>query len=73
VTSSPAAYAVARTLVGYDCLGSNANAVDLICEYFDFTPGVHYYLFNQGYYGGFVLRMGRRRPIDLGVRALATG
>jgi hypothetical protein len=46
---SPDAYAVARTLVGYDCLGSNANAVDLICEYFDFTPGVHYYLFNQGY------------------------
>jgi monoamine oxidase len=23
--------------------------VDLICEYFDFTPGVHYYMLNQGY------------------------
>ncbi len=46
---SPDAYQVARALVGYDCLGSNANAVDLICEYFNFTPGVHYYLFNQGY------------------------
>jgi monoamine oxidase len=46
---SPDAYAVARTLVGYDCLGSNANAVDLITEYFDFTPTVKYYLFNQGY------------------------
>jgi len=46
---SPDAYQVARTLVGYDCLGSNANAVDLICEYFEFVPGVKYYLFNQGY------------------------
>lgn len=46
---SPDAYAVARTLVGYDCLGSNANAVDLISEYFDFTPDVQYYLFNHGY------------------------
>ena len=46
---SPDAYELARTLIGYDCLGSNANAVDLICEYFDFTPNVHYYLFNQGY------------------------
>lgn len=46
---SPDAYAIARTLVGYDCLGSNANAVDLISEYFDFTPDVHYYLFNHGY------------------------
>lgn len=46
---SPDAYQVARTLVGYDCLGSNANAVDLISEYFEFVPGVHYYLFNQGY------------------------
>jgi hypothetical protein len=48
-TLSPDAYQVARTLVGYDCLGSNANAVDLISEYFDFTPKVEYYLFNQGY------------------------
>lgn len=46
---SPDAYAVARTLIGYDCLGSNANAVDLICEIYDFTPDVKYYLLNQGY------------------------
>jgi flavin-dependent amine oxidoreductase len=46
---SPDAYALSRALIGYDCLGSNANAVDLISEYFDFTPGVHYYLFNDGY------------------------
>ncbi len=46
---SPDAYELSRTLVGYDCLGSNANAVDLISEYFDFTPDVKYYLFNKGY------------------------
>jgi monoamine oxidase len=46
---SPEAYQLSRTLVGYDCLGSNVNAVDLSTEYFEFTPGVHYYLFNQGY------------------------
>ncbi len=46
---SPDAYEVARTLVGYDCLGSNANAVDLISEYFEFTPGVEYHLLNDGY------------------------
>jgi monoamine oxidase len=46
---SPDAYAIARSLIGYDCLGSNANAVDLICEYFDFTPDIHYYLLNHGY------------------------
>jgi hypothetical protein len=46
---SPDAYQLARCLVGYDCLGSNANAVDLISEYFDFTPTVTYSLLNQGY------------------------
>lgn len=46
---SPDAYALSRAMVGYDCLGSNANAVDLISEYFDFTPGVTYSLLNQGY------------------------
>ena len=46
---SPDAYSLARSLVGYDCLGSNANAVDLISEYFDFTPGVTYSLLTQGY------------------------
>jgi monoamine oxidase len=46
---SSEAYSLSRTLVGYDCLGSNVNAADLITEYFKFTPGVHFYLFNQGY------------------------
>jgi monoamine oxidase len=46
---SPDAYAVARTLIGYDCLGSNANAVDLICEIYDFNKDVKYYLLNGGY------------------------
>jgi monoamine oxidase len=48
-TLSPDAYAVARTLIGYDCLGSNANAVDLITEIYDFTPDVKYYLLHDGY------------------------
>ena len=43
------AYEVAVTTVGYDCLGYNTNAVDAICEYFDFTPGVEYYLLDNGY------------------------
>lgn len=46
---SPDAYDLARTLVGYDCLGSNANAVDLIIEYFKFTPDAVFSLLNQGY------------------------
>jgi monoamine oxidase len=46
---SPDAYQVARALVGYDCLGSNANAVDLITEYFNFTPDARYYMFSEGY------------------------
>ncbi|ULQ57685.1 FAD-dependent oxidoreductase [Flavihumibacter rivuli] len=43
------AYQVARTTVGYDSLGMNANAVNCIAEYFNFTPDVKYYLFNEGY------------------------
>src|ERR1700744_6150422 len=39
---SPEAYAIARSLVGYDSLGTNANAFDLISEYFNFTPNVQY-------------------------------
>ena len=48
-TLSPEAYSVARTMIGYDCLGSNANAVDLITEIYDFSPDVKYYLLNDGY------------------------
>jgi hypothetical protein len=43
------AYSIAVTTVGYDCLGFNTNAVDAICEYFDFTPGVTYNLFDNGF------------------------
>lgn len=43
------AYSIAVTTVGYDCLGYNTNAVDAICEYFDFTPAEKYYLLKNGY------------------------
>ncbi|MGB8339806.1 MAG: FAD-dependent oxidoreductase [Burkholderiales bacterium] len=43
------AYSLARATVGYDCLGANANALDLTMEYFDFTPDVKYYLLDAGY------------------------
>lgn len=46
---SSEAYMLCRTMVGYDCLGNNGNAVDLTICYFDFTPNVHYYLLNDGY------------------------
>ena len=46
---SPDAYDLARSMVGYDCLGSNANAIDLISAFLDFTPDVQYHLLNQGY------------------------
>ncbi|MEO8544576.1 MAG: FAD-dependent oxidoreductase [Burkholderiaceae bacterium] len=43
------AYHLARATVGYDCLGVNGNAVDLILEYFDFAPDVKYFLVDGGY------------------------
>ena len=46
---SSEAWQLARAMVGYDVLGSNANAVDLTKEFFDFTPGVQYFLLNGGY------------------------
>ena len=42
-------HAAACATVGYDSLGMNANALDTIMEYFDFTPDVKYYLLNDGY------------------------
>lgn len=42
-------YQLSKTLIGYDCLGNNANAVDLTKCYFDFTPDVKYYLLNGSY------------------------
>ena len=46
---SPDGYNAARATVGYDCLGGNTNALDLICEFFDFTPGVEFRMVNAGY------------------------
>jgi hypothetical protein len=46
---SPEAYSIARTLVGYDSLGCNANALDMISEYFMFTPEVNYNMLDRGY------------------------
>jgi monoamine oxidase len=43
------AYELARAMVGYDILGSNANAVDLIPEVFGFSPNEQFYLLNGGY------------------------
>lgn len=40
---------LALTTVGYDSLGANANAVDIIAENFDFTPNVEYSLFDEGF------------------------
>ena len=37
------------TAIGYDVLGANANAVDIIAENFDFTPDSKYFLFDEGY------------------------
>src|SRR5258706_4027330 len=46
---SPDGYNAARATIGYDCLGGNTNALDLITEFFDFTPEVQYLMVNQGY------------------------
>ncbi|WP_411891002.1 flavin monoamine oxidase family protein [Yoonia sp. SDW83-1] len=40
---------LAITTIGYDVLGANANAVDIIAENFDFTPDTKYYLFDDGF------------------------
>ncbi len=40
---------LAITAIGYDVLGANANAVDIIAENFDFTPDSKYYLFDDGF------------------------
>jgi hypothetical protein len=40
---------LAITAIGYDVLGANANAVDIIAENFDFTSDSKYYLFDDGF------------------------
>ncbi len=37
------------TTIGYDVLGANANAVDIIAENFDFTSDSKYHLFDDGF------------------------
>ena len=39
----------AQTLVGYDCLGGNYNALDTTAEFFDFTPDVEFRMVDAGY------------------------
>jgi monoamine oxidase len=46
---SPDGYNAARATIGYDCLGGNTNALDLITEFFDFAKDVKYLMVNQGY------------------------
>ena len=46
---SPDGYNAARATIGYDCLGGNTNALDLITEFFDFTNDVEYRMVNEGY------------------------
>lgn len=43
------AYKAAIDTIGYDVLGANYNAVDLITEFFDFTRGIKYRMLDQGY------------------------
>jgi monoamine oxidase len=40
---------LAITAIGYDVLGANANAVDIIAENFNFTDDTKYYLLENGY------------------------
>lgn len=40
---------LAITTIGYDVLGANSNAVDIIAENFDFQPDTKYYLFDEGF------------------------
>ena len=40
---------LAITTIGYDVLGANANAVDVIAENFDFTSDTEYFLFDDGF------------------------
>lgn len=46
---TPEAHALTKALVGYDVLASNANALDLIREYFGFGSGVRYHMLSEGY------------------------
>jgi len=43
------AYNAAIDTIGYDVLGANYNAVDLITEFFDFMPKTDYRMLDQGY------------------------
>lgn len=40
---------LAITAIGYDVLGANANAVDIIAENFDFQADSKYFLFDDGF------------------------
>jgi len=46
---SPEAYKAARDTIGYDVLGANYNAVDMIAEILQFAPGIRYLMLEEGY------------------------
>jgi len=48
-TMSTEAYALVRATIGYDTLGSNANAVNLMREYLAHTPDVTFQVLDDGY------------------------
>jgi len=46
---SSEAYLFSRAVMGFDCLGDNANAVDLFMEYLDFAEGVEHFVIDKGF------------------------
>ena len=77
-TITSEAYALAKTVIGYDSLGQNWNAVDTIAENFNFTPDVKYSAFVNGYeevpltLADLFRRAGGTIALDTGLRAFDT-
>lgn len=46
---SAEAYKAARDTIGYDVLGANYNAADMISEFFEFAAGIKYRMLDQGF------------------------
>lgn len=46
---SAEAYKAARDTIGYDVLGANYNATDMISEFFEFAAGIKYRMLDQGF------------------------
>jgi len=43
------AYKAARDTIGYDVLGANYNAADMISEFFEFAAGIKYRMLDRGF------------------------